>query len=205
MQDALEGPRRRGLTLALDDAGLERPEELAECVRMGVPLGQGYLLGRPGPPWQTGVDLDLANLVLREAQARRFADTIARVLTPAAPVRTLDEARSALSGEEGHEVIVLIDQLRRPVGLLGATDVLLDDPVPRRALRVKADDELVDVARRMTVRDAATRFDPAVCCDGRGALVGLVRAERVLRALAMRASGRGEPEKHDLPADLFLR
>jgi len=29
--------------------GIETPEELAELIRLGVPLGQGYLFGRPGP------------------------------------------------------------------------------------------------------------------------------------------------------------
>ena len=29
--------------------GIETPEELAELIRLGVPLGQGYLFGKPGP------------------------------------------------------------------------------------------------------------------------------------------------------------
>ncbi len=29
--------------------GIETPEELAELIRLGVSLGQGYLFGRPGP------------------------------------------------------------------------------------------------------------------------------------------------------------
>ena len=31
--------------------GVERPEELEVLTTLGVPLGQGYLLARPGPPW----------------------------------------------------------------------------------------------------------------------------------------------------------
>lgn len=31
--------------------GIERPAELDALVRHGVPLGQGYVLGRPGPAW----------------------------------------------------------------------------------------------------------------------------------------------------------
>jgi EAL domain-containing protein (putative c-di-GMP-specific phosphodiesterase class I) len=31
--------------------GIERVEELEALARLGVPLGQGFLLARPGPPW----------------------------------------------------------------------------------------------------------------------------------------------------------
>ena len=29
--------------------GIETESELTELIRLGVPLGQGYLFGRPGP------------------------------------------------------------------------------------------------------------------------------------------------------------
>ena len=31
--------------------GIERPDQLAVLVRLGVPLGQGFLLGRGEQPW----------------------------------------------------------------------------------------------------------------------------------------------------------
>ncbi|MGH8888309.1 MAG: EAL domain-containing protein, partial [Acidothermaceae bacterium] len=31
--------------------GIEQPAELRELINLGVPLAQGYLLGKPGPPW----------------------------------------------------------------------------------------------------------------------------------------------------------
>jgi EAL domain-containing protein (putative c-di-GMP-specific phosphodiesterase class I) len=40
---------QRGLQLIAE--GIETPEELATLVRLGVPLGQGFLLGRPAQRW----------------------------------------------------------------------------------------------------------------------------------------------------------
>jgi EAL domain-containing protein (putative c-di-GMP-specific phosphodiesterase class I) len=39
--------------------GIESWAETAALARLGVPLGQGYFLARPAPPW-TGIDPDLA-------------------------------------------------------------------------------------------------------------------------------------------------
>lgn len=39
--------------------GIETPAELATLVSAGIPLGQGYLLGRPSNPWPEG-ELDLS-------------------------------------------------------------------------------------------------------------------------------------------------
>src|SRR5690348_5319165 len=33
--------------------GIEQPGELRELINLGVPLAQGYLLGKPAPPWAT--------------------------------------------------------------------------------------------------------------------------------------------------------
>lgn len=173
--------------------GLERIGELQECARMGVPLGQGYLLGRPGPAWQTQVDLDLVNNMLQMAESRRAVDTVTPVLTTAMRARSLDEARETFERDPSIEVLVLVDDIERPLGLLLRSDVANRRTPLRRALLVKPTDRLTDVARRMTARESETRFDPAVCCDGRGSLIGLVRTERVLRALAARASVQEAP------------
>jgi EAL domain-containing protein (putative c-di-GMP-specific phosphodiesterase class I) len=36
--------------------GIERPEERAACMELGIPFGQGYLLGRPAPRFGASVD-----------------------------------------------------------------------------------------------------------------------------------------------------
>ncbi|MGY1748892.1 EAL domain-containing protein [Modestobacter sp. SYSU DS0511] len=48
--------------------GIERPEELAAFVRLGVPLAQGYLLARPAPGWSQ-VDPGVAELLRNDGRA----------------------------------------------------------------------------------------------------------------------------------------
>ena len=49
---ALHFCRATGATLVAE--GVERPEDLATLVEVGVPLAQGYLLGRPASPGTSG-------------------------------------------------------------------------------------------------------------------------------------------------------
>ena len=62
--------------------GVETRGELAELIRMGVPLVQGWAVGRPAPGWS---DLDPdARRFIADAQARvEFGDNVLSLVRPA--------------------------------------------------------------------------------------------------------------------------
>jgi EAL domain-containing protein (putative c-di-GMP-specific phosphodiesterase class I) len=161
--------------------GIETWGELEAFLRLGVPLGQGYLLGRPAPAWAQLDPRVGARLRHRAAQARLTEH-----------VAGLVEGVTLTTGDDGADIppgrpAVQVDQYRHPVALLLPHRRQDDPPGHRRAevsLRVPASAGVREVAQRVAARPEETRFDPVVCVDSVGAVVGVVRVERLLLTLA---------------------
>lgn len=74
----------------------------------------------------------------------------------------------------------------------------LVEPLPEgaepeaEALAMSTSSDVVAVARQAMLRPPEARFDPLVCRDAAGAVVGIVRVERLVEALADAAAGRPE-------------
>ena len=171
--------------------GIERRGELDACIRLGVPLGQGFFLGRPRGGW-SGLRRELVD-VIRGAAARRVDDTDAVLaLVEAAPAvasNRLEDARVLLAGDPALDLVVVLDARRRPVGL--DRDASLAGNPPDRVLQlVSPGTAVAELARRMLTREPPYRFGPSVCCDGRGRYVGIVRAERLVEHLVEAAQSR---------------
>lgn len=183
--------------------GIERVEELEAFVRLGVPLAQGYLLAEPGPGWpalRPGVSAQLQAMAARSAAADQVAALVEAVPTvrsgdPAGDPAALTEAARLLAADPGLGLVVAVDDLGCPVHLVrpgqrdteAGTDVQL---VPV-SLRVRPAAQLVEVITRAMTRVAARRFDPVLCVDETGRLLGLVRPERMTLRLAELYSGAG--------------
>lgn len=95
--------------------GVETEGELETLTRLGVPLAQGFLLGRPAPPWP--------RLALRPAG--REAGRPARVGASATPdVATIDaettaeQAHARFAADPQLETLVVLDAERRVLALL---------------------------------------------------------------------------------------
>ena len=163
--------------------GIETWGELQAFLRLQVPLGQGWLLGRPGPPW-VQLDPEVRDRLRRQAAQALLTEYVAGLAEPVLVVR--DGAVPA--GTVGVEV----DEFGHPRWLLIPHRRGEDPPGHRRALvslRVPASAGLSDVARRVAARPEENRFDPIVCVDGHGAAIGVVRVERLLLQLAAAHAG----------------
>jgi len=185
--------------------GIERPEELEAFVRLGVPLAQGYLLARPGPGWpqlDPGVAETLQAMSARASQVHSVApllEAVPSVEAAAGPEQVLSAARAVLAADPGRDVVVAVDDEGCPVHLVRAglrEDDRDDDgqvvlQVVPLSLRVRPSGALVDVLTRAMTRVAARRFDPVLCVDRTGRLLGLVRPERMSLRLAELYSGGG--------------
>jgi EAL domain-containing protein (putative c-di-GMP-specific phosphodiesterase class I) len=163
--------------------GIETWGELQAFLRLQVPLGQGWLLGRPGPPW-VQLDPDVRDRLRRSAAQARLTEYVAGLAEPVLVV----EDGAAPAGTVGIEV----DEFGHPRWLLVPHRRSADPPGHRRApvsLRVPASAGLKEVAQRVAARPEETRFDPVVCVDAHGAALGVVRVERLLLQLAAAHTG----------------
>jgi EAL domain-containing protein (putative c-di-GMP-specific phosphodiesterase class I) len=165
--------------------GIEREEELDTLVRLGVPLGQGFLLGRPAPERQ---DLDPATgrRIRAGASAWVDGDAVSSLLehVAAVPEGARAEAVARFTSEPSLEAVPVLDRWDRPVGLHRRAEALAGGDPVSEVLRVQAVESVAAVARRAMGRPRTSRFDPLLCCDGRGRYRGVVRIERLLEALA---------------------
>jgi EAL domain-containing protein (putative c-di-GMP-specific phosphodiesterase class I) len=160
--------------------GIETPAELAAFTRLGVPLAQGWLLGRPSPGFQP-LAPETARLVRAHVARARLTETVAGLLRP---------ARQCALGEEAPGVppVVLVGAHGEPAGLVLSdlrTAEVYAAPV---SLRVHPSTGIGETLQRALTRAPAQRFDPVVCTDPTGHVLGLVRVEDL--ASAVRA-GRG--------------
>jgi EAL domain-containing protein (putative c-di-GMP-specific phosphodiesterase class I) len=187
--------------------GIERTEELEAFVRLGVPLGQGYLLAMPGPGWpalRPGVAESLQAMSARAAQVEQVAPVVEAVTVvdagdPAAgPEVAVAAARAVLAADPGRDIVVAVDGRGVPVHLVRAGvrdgDQDGDLQVVPLSLRVRPAAPLVEVVTRAMTRVAARRFDPVLCVDDTGRLLGLVRVERMTLRLAELHSGAAPAE-----------
>jgi EAL domain-containing protein (putative c-di-GMP-specific phosphodiesterase class I) len=166
--------------------GIERVEELDTLVRLGVPLGQGFLLGRPMPD-RRDVDPGTADRIRDLARSAGEEDTVGPLVEPVTtvPVGAGGEAAARFAADGALDVIPVVDRWERPVALHRRADALAgSDPAPE-VVRVQAADSVAGVARRAMGRPRASRFDPLLCCDGMGRCRGVVRVERLLETLAV--------------------
>lgn len=161
--------------------GIETWGELEAFLRLGVPLGQGYLLGRPGPPWAE-LDPQVRDRLRASAAHAKLVDQVAS-LVERVPLMAAGTQGPPPAGS----VALRLDDLRHPVALLLPSRRELDDPGLHRpvavSLRVASSTGVVELARRVAARPAHSRFDPVVVVDDLGQAVGVVRVEHLLLRL----------------------
>ena len=162
--------------------GIERLEEAHRIRQLRVPLAQGNLFARPAPPWATLEPAVRGELAVPETAADH--DSLRGLLEVVPWVGVADaDLAGRHRGASGHlDHVVVLDDRRRPVGMLDPADALggtLTTP-----LRADVGTHPADLARRVATRAPSTRFAPVVVCDDAGRYVGVVRIERLLAALA---------------------
>ncbi|MFJ6000873.1 EAL domain-containing protein [Arthrobacter sp. NPDC092385] len=159
--------------------GIERVEELDALAALGVPLVQGYLLGRPAPPWST-LDVDLA-LRLSASPRSTSSQTVRGVVEPAATAPSPAGAAALFAANPLLADVVLLDG-RRPVAVLPEEAARLGVVTP--GLVVNVDTPIGEALSRAITRDSSARFAPLLVTDNAGRFVGLARMERLIGRIA---------------------
>ena len=165
--------------------GVERPEELAVLVDLGVPLAQGFLLGRPAPPW-AGIE-PRALMQLRSRGANPSATLLRDLIEPGLSVADLRAAAGALAAHPERSTVVVVDQWHRPTGAVDRE--ALAGGMDPDIMRFNVDTPIAEAARRCITRRLDARFQPLICTDNAGRYVGIVPLERLIDKLASQAPG----------------
>jgi len=156
--------------------GIETPGELATFARLGVPLAQGWLFGRPTPHFAP-LTPEVTQLIRTQVARAQLTESVASLLRP---VRQREETQ----GDDGPPPYVVLDAAEVPVQLV------LADPrtgAPYRApvsLRVPPSAGVTETLQRALTRRPVHRFDPVLCTDRTGAVLGLLRIEDLAAAAA---------------------
>jgi EAL domain-containing protein (putative c-di-GMP-specific phosphodiesterase class I) len=163
------------LDAALVAGGIERHAEHETLAGLAVPLGQGYLFGRPLPSL-------VAHSAAVAATRRPVEEPVGTLMDRSAPV--IDAGLLAAGAEPPAsargQVVAVIDRAGRPVGL-----AIPNGRGWRRRtspLSAGVDEEAATVARRALDRPLGTRLDPVAACLRDGRFAGLVAVERLLGA-----------------------
>jgi EAL domain-containing protein (putative c-di-GMP-specific phosphodiesterase class I) len=150
--------------------GIETEAELRTLTSLGVPLGQGWLLGRPGPGWPLLSPEVVA--LLRDCALRvSLTDHIAHLVRDCEVVSELPNPAPA-APQRFAAAIVLVDVDGRPLSVLIPGPDNLPYVVP--AMSVAPSSAPRDVARRALGRPAWQRGAPLVCTDVNGQVIGIL-------------------------------
>ena len=167
--------------------GIETRGELEVLLEMGVPLGQGYHLGRPAERMALDVAPGVAEHIARARAARRRTDEVVSLARAATTGRTGGGRGSAQQGDGDHaRADVLLDPAGRPV-LVRTEAAGPGDRAWRGATVVASTTSVREAALRAVSRPAADRGVPLVCTDELGAVVGTVTLTDLVVALVRSA------------------
>lgn len=162
--------------------GIERIEELDVVAGLGVPLAQGFLLGRPESvpaPLSSELAAHLARHPATRAGVAGVSGTVGPLLETAATAPTTADA--VQRARQGAGTVLVLGPCEEPLELVRADGPGAPSPV---TLAVLATEPVDDVAARAMTRPADVRFDPVVVVDDEGRAVGIVPVERMVLALA---------------------
>lgn len=164
--------------------GIETRGELEVLLEMGVPLGQGYHLGRPAAHMALSVAPEIAEQVARASAARRRTDEVVTLVRAATTARTARGRGAAHDGAEPGDPAadVLLDSTGRPV-LVRDDAPRPGEPPWREATLVATTTSVREAALRAVSRPPAERGVPLVCTDESGTVVGTVTLTDLVVAL----------------------
>lgn len=166
-------------------AGIETPEQLDALAGLGVPLGQGFALGRPVASMGE-LDRDVARRMRRRSLGGSDTERLAG-LGEAALVVPAQDGTTAVTGafaaDPEADYVVVLGSGGRPCGVVDRTGHE-HGAVPLPPLCLDGVTPVADAARRAMARPLESRFAPIVLVDPQGGYAGVVAIDRIVGALA---------------------
>jgi EAL domain-containing protein (putative c-di-GMP-specific phosphodiesterase class I) len=154
--------------------GVETAAELAAFAQLGVPLAQGWLLGRPSPVFAP-LAAEVTALVRAQVARARLTESVASLLRP---------IRQCAQGEPvaGLPPALLLGPHGEPAGLLLSDPRTSETYAAPVSLRVHPSTDIQETLQRALTRSPAHRWEPVVCTDPSGHVLGILRVEDLIAA-----------------------
>ncbi len=166
--------------------GVTQVDELDALLRLRVPLAQGPLIGVRAKTL-TPIAFGLSSYVRERGGAMLEPGALAPLVEPLATLTAATTAAAAFARDPELRWVTLVDERRRPIGLIERAAFARGEQPTPELLVVSPATGVVEAVRRAMMRPPASRFDPLVCCDADGAYAGIVYVERLVEALARAA------------------
>jgi EAL domain-containing protein (putative c-di-GMP-specific phosphodiesterase class I) len=156
--------------------GVEQYAELETIAQLGVPLTQGFFLGRPTLNHED-IDSDLGQRLVTRCSLRKHVDLMAGQLDASVPTAsTRIAARVRAATEPQPNAVVVLDDKNRPCDAEGVGAM---HPLSTVEPHIGSTDAL----RMAMTRPAPWRFDPLACVDRTGGYLGLVWIDKLFLAV----------------------
>jgi len=181
--------------------GVETEGELETLVRLGVPLAQGFLLARPGPPWPP-----LARTPVPAQRDGRAAPAPSDDVAAIDPDTTAEEAHARFAADARLETLVVLDGERRVLALLTRHRLLsrlghrfgfalygqrsVMRVADRHCLALPATTPWSELASRAMARPSESRHDAILLLDTDGRLLRHLTIRDLLDAAEPQAGER---------------
>jgi EAL domain-containing protein (putative c-di-GMP-specific phosphodiesterase class I) len=159
--------------------GIENSGELDELLRLTVPLGQGFYLGRPEPSMRH-LQQEKADSILARVEVQVPTLGIQRAIESCVLCNDRAEAQSRLQDHPAGGVAVICDGDRQPIETL-EQHPLLGFRSLSQCMKVQADSEAAEVLHRALTRPIHLRYDPLLVVNARGECTGVVHLDRLIR------------------------
>lgn len=158
--------------------GVETASELEELMRLGVPLVQGYLTGRPEATMRA-LESSISALIRSHVPAVQEVSKLERYISDCDLFKTHDAAVHALATHSERRAGLVVDAWRRPVGLV-YKHALLGMRRVDQLMKVQVASEPADVLTRAMTREEALRFDPVVVTGPEGQALGILTIDHLV-------------------------
>jgi EAL domain-containing protein (putative c-di-GMP-specific phosphodiesterase class I) len=145
--------------------GIETRDELDALIGLGVPLGQGWALGRPAPRMVAALPPEEEAHIRATAARTSLTGNVASIVRPTRAGRDRADCE-VLVADDG-----MVAEVRDAAGAWAP------------AMTVAPSAPVVDVARRAMVRPEPWRWAPLVCTDANGAVVGTIPLDALMLAV----------------------
>ncbi len=167
--------------------GIETAAELEVLLEMGVPLGQGYHLGRPAAAPVAAISADVAVQVYAAAARAAMTGTVAALVRSAATESVAE--RHSGDGPQ-RRASVRLDARGRPTHVRDDLPSVAGVQRWRPATVIAPTTSIADAAMRAVSRPPPERTAPMVATDERGLVLGTVTLTDLVVALSRsRSSG----------------
>lgn len=158
--------------------GVETATELDELVRLGIPLAQGFYLGRPDPEMQT-LSADTVAGLRSRIRALSETDTLQRHTDSCQTSKSRQGATQMMAANSKLDLTAVLDQWNRPVEFI-ERHPLAGIRFLMHGMKAQLASQPTEVLQRALTRSHANRFDPIAVVDESGVFLGAIRVDRLM-------------------------